>query len=493
MSLNKFFERLKKFHFEFRHLTVLFIILLLFQLIVSLINKSSITSFLNNTKEWYKKDAVEKIANLTATSLELTIEFFKTRGEISKQEQTRIIQSLNIIFSQQLLQHDIEELSILVSKNNTVYKINEGKELYSFLNEDKLFQYETETNSRPEIQMYKKLVNKLKSDEQIISITDPDNKVHVFVPFVIRGEILGAVYMKSSPNFNLLSDQLFAQQDETTIIYISLILLGFISMYFISSYTVKERDEAQKKLLIEHEENLKKQFDYQKEMVFTRRIYHTHHKAEKIMGFIKEDLNKLDKNNIAVINNRVIKYSNFISRVIYDMKWFDPPVQTIRGTEYQTNLNEVLKFIVENIFLRVSNVSDSFKFIFNLDNKLPVVHVNEFVIWELLEPLIQNAIEHSGSDNITITIKTYYNPEDNSSTVSIIDNGKGISENLLIKNNEGIENIFLENVSTKTQVSTGSGYGCYIAYQIAKRCGWQLGVSNNSGSGSTFTIFIKNA
>ena len=128
MSLNKFFERLKKFHFEFRHLTVLFIILLLFQLIVSLINKSSITSFLNNTKEWYKKDAVEKIANLTATSLELTIEFFKTRSEISKQEQTRIIQSLNIIFSQQLLQHDIEELSILVSKNNTVYKINEGKE-----------------------------------------------------------------------------------------------------------------------------------------------------------------------------------------------------------------------------------------------------------------------------------------------------------------------------------------------------------------------------
>ena len=121
MSLNKFFERLKKFHFEFRHLTVLFIILLLFQLIVSLINKSSITSFLNNTKEWYKKDAVEKIANLTATSLELTIEFFKTRSEISKQEQTRIIQSLNIIFSQQLLQHDIEELSILVSKNLKQY------------------------------------------------------------------------------------------------------------------------------------------------------------------------------------------------------------------------------------------------------------------------------------------------------------------------------------------------------------------------------------
>ena len=35
---------------------------------------------------------------------------------------------------------------------------------------------------------------------------------------------------------------------------------------------------------------LTKQITYEKELIFTKRIYHTHHKAEKIMGFIKEDL-----------------------------------------------------------------------------------------------------------------------------------------------------------------------------------------------------------
>ena len=40
----------------------------------------------------------------------------------------------------------------------------------------------------------------------------------------------------------------------------------------------------------------KKQINYEKELLFTKRIYHTHHKAEKVMGFIKEDLRILSPN-----------------------------------------------------------------------------------------------------------------------------------------------------------------------------------------------------
>lgn len=47
-------------------------------------------------------------------------------------------------------------------------------------------------------------------------------------------------------------------------------------MYFISSYTMKERDETQKLFFEEHERNLKKQIAYEKEMAFTKRIYYTH-------------------------------------------------------------------------------------------------------------------------------------------------------------------------------------------------------------------------
>ena len=39
---------------------------------------------------------------------------------------------------------------------------------------------------------------------------------------------------------------------------------------------------------------MKKQIRLEKESLFTRRIYHTHHKAEKIMGFIKEDVRRME-------------------------------------------------------------------------------------------------------------------------------------------------------------------------------------------------------
>jgi light-regulated signal transduction histidine kinase (bacteriophytochrome) len=159
---------------------------------------------------------------------------------------------------------------------------------------------------------------------------------------------------------------------------------------------------------------------------------------------------------------------------------------------YNTNLNKVLKFIVENIFLRVSQISDMISFNFDLDINLPEVHVNEFVIWELFEPLIQNAIEHGGSSNLTIDIKTFYDKENNTSAVYIIDNGKGIDKRLLLKNADGVENIFLENMSTKSNSVKEGGYGCYIAYLIARRCGWNLSVTNNIKSGATFTVSIKN-
>lgn len=67
-------EKIKEYHFEFKHITVLFFILFAFQLIVSLVNKTSIKNFINTTQDWYQKESAEEIANLTSTALELVIE-----------------------------------------------------------------------------------------------------------------------------------------------------------------------------------------------------------------------------------------------------------------------------------------------------------------------------------------------------------------------------------------------------------------------------------
>jgi light-regulated signal transduction histidine kinase (bacteriophytochrome) len=266
--------------------------------------------------------------------------------------------------------------------------------------------------------------------------------------------------------------------------------MGLLAMFYISTYTIVERDEARELLYKEREVHLLEHIAQKKEHLFTKRIYHTHHKAEKVMGFINEDLENVNESNIKEIKYRVSKYANFISRVIYDMKWYNPPIQTIRNQIFKTNLNELLRFIVNHIFLRISFPVKTIKFEFNLDDRLPNVSVNEFVIWEIIEPLIQNSIDHSDKDIVITNITTQYRPAEGSSVLLIEDNGKGIRPDLLEKNEVGIKKIFLENISTKEE-EKNSGYGCYIAYEISKRCGWELDAENNEHGGCRFTLIIK--
>lgn len=492
MNKKRFIEKFREYHFEFKHLTVLFIIIFAFQLIISLINKASVRSFLQSTQEWYQKDSAEEIANLTTTSLELVLETINPESKLNIEQSEKIIQSFDIIFSQQQLKHNIQDLCIIVINENNRIPIDDGRVLYEFLLEDrKDIPVQTGAHMNA-VDLYKSVENELTSKEQIISILTDKKTFDIFVPLVIRGEYVGAVYMRNTPDFSFISNQVISSYDETSVIYLSLILLGLLAMYFISSYTVKERDDAQKMLFDEHEENLKKQIHYQKEQIFTKRIYHTHHKAEKVMGFIKEDLRQLSPENINDIKYRVNKYSNFISRVIYDMKWFDPPVQTIRNAMFRTNLNEVISFIADNIFLRITSVSNAYEIKLETDPDLPVVPINEFVVWELIEPLIQNSIDHGGDSQLIIKCKTFYDKSINKSLITIEDNGKGIDPELLKVKESGIKNIFAEKTSTKKSDMQNSGYGCYIAYEISKRCGWALNAENLNSGGSRFTITIPN-
>ena len=106
------------------------------------------------------------------------------------------------------------------------------------------------------------------------------------------------------------------------------------------------------------------------------------------------------------------------------------------------------------------------------------------------EPLIQNSIEHSVQDRVTIQIRTEYQKSNNNAKIFIEDDGKGIREDLLEYNEDGIKRIFMENISTKTN-ATNSGYGCYLAYEIAKRCKWHLDAENNPKGGSRFILTLS--
>jgi signal transduction histidine kinase len=470
---------------------VLFVGLIIFQLVLSFVHKASLRSFVENTQEWFQKHSAEKFANLSSTTLELLLETTRLNSKASDTDRRRIIQFFDIILNQQILQQNVEEICLLVSDGDKIYAIDDGRILYSFIFNRKIEQTDAAPRHKEVIRLYKNIREELESTEQIINILSNKQTYHIFVPFAPNGEFIGALYMRNIADVSFIQREIVSNYEETSIIYSALFLLGLLAMYYISTYTVKERDEAQSLLLEEHERSIKQKIDHDKEALFTKRIYHTHHKAEKVMGFIKDDLRRLSTDNINEIKYRVTRYSNFISRVIYDMKWYDPPIQTIRNLAFKTNVNEVIRFIVENLFNRTVRKSGSFDIKLNLDDKAPVVHINEFVIWEIVEPLIQNCIDHGGDKNLMITIKTLYNQNDKSTCLTIEDNGSGISPELMETNEQGIKKLFLENVTTKAG-SQSSGYGCYIAYEISKqRCGWDIDVENLPDSGCRFTIYIQ--
>jgi signal transduction histidine kinase len=129
----------------------------------------------------------------------------------------------------------------------------------------------------------------------------------------------------------------------------------------------------------------------------------------------------------------------------------------------------------------------------HLDSFLPPLRVNEFIVWEILEPLIQNSIDHASTNFVTVEISTKYDKKRNLSEIYIEDNGVGIAEELLQIGVKGIKRLFLEQESTKGTIGTHSGYGCYIAHQLAVgKCGWSLDAQNRPEGGCRFSLTIKN-
>lgn len=483
----KFYDQLKHYHFEWKHLLVLFIVLILFQLIVSYIHKVSIQGLLNSTQDWYKQHSVEKIANLTTTSLELLMETSPAPDLQNMEIEKTIVQAFNIIFSQQILQQNVEEICILIAHEDNIHAIDNGQGLYNYIYKHHISNPD-DIKHQKAVRLYNNIRDEIQTNEQIYSEKEGEQSFHVFVPLVPKGEYAGAVYLQISPDLSFISNQISSSYDETSLIFSAFILFGLMAMFYISAYSVRERDEAQRILYEEREEHVREQMDRKKETLFTKRIYHTHHKAEKIMGFIKDDLRNIIPKRLDEIKYRVSKYANFVSRVIYDMKWYDPPLQTIRNPMFKTDLNEVLRFIVDNIFQRTSDQVKHISFELDLDRNLPVISINEFVIWEIIEPLIQNGIEHAQRKQIKIILKTKYSKKLNQIMFHIIDNGNGIRSDLLEENDQGVKRIFLENISTKSG-NQNSGYGCFLAYEICRRCGWQLDAENFS-TGGCFTILI---
>lgn len=478
-----------KYHLEFRHITLLLAILVSVILILMIVERSFVHELLTGTQNWYKRHSAEILANTNTTSLELLVENVRDFKRLPHEQRNKIIQSFNIILTQQMLERNIKDICILVPVKDSVLVLDDGQSLFNYLAREPVRTFNKSAHQSA-VDLFNENFDTIIEQEKIISRLKAENHFEVLVPFTPHGELIGVFYMNTSPDLKSFAQEFLSNYNQLAIIFFALILLSLLTMYYISTYTIQERDKAQEKLFEEKQQFLKTQIEHEKEQIFTKRIYHTHHKAEKVMGFIKEDLRNLNENNMSETKDKIVKYANFVARAIYDMKWYEPPLQTIRNPIFNTDVNELIKFIVDNIFLRISSKMENIKFELNLSPDFPKVHINEFVVWEIIEPLIQNSIDHANTANLLISISTKTNSEEGKAHIIIEDNGMGIKEELLTKV-DGVQKIFIENITTKNVEERRAGYGCYIAYELSvKRCGWEIKAENKE-QGCRFIITIN--
>jgi len=291
-------KRLQDYRFEIRHFIILFIILATFQVFLSYLHNISSDNLIEQTMDLYRRDSAIRLGNLVTTSLELLLEQSLLSQSKTEESQRNTIQAFNIILNQQTLQQNVEEICIIFSFGGNTYVIDEGAVLYNFIFNNEIPNSQDNALHREAVQRYNQISKEIEDSEQIYCTWDEVQSFHVLVPFVPKGEYEGVVYMKITPDVSSITREISTVYDETGIIFTALILFGLLAMFYITSYTVRERDIAQEALFKEREKQIKADIAHQKEALFTKRIYHAHHKAEKVMGFIKEEIRALTEKNI---------------------------------------------------------------------------------------------------------------------------------------------------------------------------------------------------
>jgi hypothetical protein len=492
MRLARFRHKLSQHRFEINHILVFFVVLIALQVLLAFFQGSLVSNFLNDAQRWFQKYHAERIAVVTSVSIENLYESQERLRAAGSVDEPQLVYAMNVIFKQLVLQRNVEEITLFLQRKGHTYVVKNGGALNEYFKET-LPPYDASASEAPgEGLLYFESVKKeMFRVERMKSEVVNQRTFHVLVPFVPHGEYLGVLYVRITPDFSLLTDEVKSNFKKTTFAFSALVFIGLIVMYVVSTGAVRERNEARERLFEEHQANLEKQIRLEKESVFTKRIYHTHHKAEKIMGFIKSDVRAMDPGNLERYKNRVIAYSNFISRIIYDMKWYDQDVNTIINPAFKSDINATLTFIVENVFLRISTKNEMFSFDLQLDRRIPLVHVNEFSLWEIFEPLIQNSIDHGKRNSLLISLSSNYDPEARTSIIRIRDNGVGIPPELLETDARGVKKVFLEKETNGGAFASHSGYGCYIAHQLAVgKCGWRMDAENLPEGGCCFTIVL---
>ena len=205
MEKKKFSNKISKYRFEIKHITIFFTVLILLQIVMVFVQKSSLNDFLTETQDWYKQYSAERLALITSTSMELLFENLFLNKSLSQMEDTKTIYSFNVIFKQQLIQKAVNDICLILIRDRRVYVIDSGQKLESYLNGD-LEPYDLNPNPHHNaVNLFLTVKDKMKASEVIYSTLQNQKTYNILVPFVPDGEYLGVMYMKITPDFHIFN------------------------------------------------------------------------------------------------------------------------------------------------------------------------------------------------------------------------------------------------------------------------------------------------
>jgi len=181
---------------------------------------------------------------------------------------------------------------------------------------------------------------------------------------------------------------------------------------------------------------------------------------------IKEDTKEMTE-LLSIASDRCINLSKFITRFAEVVKIPQPQLSSV-------SLNAFIKDRM--LFIESLASSKHIHFALKLTDIEPKVMIDIILMEQVVLNIIKNAIE-SVDDGGTITIESSTRP----TSLTIVDNGKGISEEVAIK-------LFSPFFSTKPN---GQGIGLLLIREILQKHGYKFSLATGEDGLTRFTVFFN--
>ena len=143
------------------------------------------------------------------------------------------------------------------------------------------------------------------------------------------------------------------------------------------------------------------------------------------------------------------------------------------------DFNRVIQGAIESLKSQLKEKKS--KLNIRIDQKIPTIELDSERIHEMALNLILNAIDIVDENTGVVSVETRYLADQQEVTLSISDNGPGITEDMKDK-------IFTPFESGKNKF--GTGLGMPIAKQIFDQHGGRIEIETAEGKGTTFTVLL---